>query len=38
MDINLFLKKIYTVAFRLTGEEQFAEDIYSQAILNWDNG
>ena len=33
MDINLFFKKIYTVAFRLTGEEQFAEDISSQAIV-----
>lgn len=34
MDINLFFKKIYAVAFRLTGEEQIAEEISSQAIVH----
>lgn len=34
MDIDLFFKKIYTVAFRLTGEEQFSEEISSQAIIH----
>lgn len=33
MDIDLFFKKVYTVAFRLTGEEQIAEETATQAII-----
>ena len=34
MDIELFFNRIYTVAFRLTGEEEIAEEIASQAITH----
>lgn len=34
MDTNLFFKKIYTVAFRLTGEEKIADEIATQAIVH----
>ncbi len=32
MNIELFFNRIYTVAFRLTGKEEIAEEIASQAI------
>ena len=34
MDKNLFFEKIYTAAFRLTGEEQIAEEMAAQAIVH----
>lgn len=33
MDMNLYFKKIYTVAFRLTGDKKEACELASQAIL-----
>jgi len=32
--MDLFFEKIYTVAFRFTGEEQIAEEIATQAIIH----
>ena len=34
MDNEVFFKKVYTVSFRLTGQEQVAEEIASQAIIH----
>jgi hypothetical protein len=34
MDIEVFVKRVYTVSFRLTGQEQVAEEIASQAIIH----
>jgi DNA-directed RNA polymerase specialized sigma24 family protein len=33
MDMNVYFKKIYTVAFRLTGNEKTAYELTSEAIL-----
>ncbi len=34
MDMELFFKKVYTVAFRLTGEEEAASEIATSAITH----
>lgn len=34
MNIELYFKKVYTVAYRLTGDEEIAEDIAELAITN----
>ncbi len=34
MDMELFLKKVYTVAFRLTGEEEIAAEMSTKAITH----
>ncbi|MDD3227263.1 MAG: hypothetical protein PHG56_06955, partial [Tissierellia bacterium] len=34
MNMELFYKKVYTVAFRLTGDEKNAEDMAVSAIIN----
>ena len=34
MDMDVFFKRVYIVAFRLTGEEQIAEEIASQVIVH----
>lgn len=33
MDMDLFFKKVYTVAFRLIAEEEMAEEMATQAII-----
>lgn len=33
MDMNVYFKKIYTIAFRLTGDKNVANDLTTQAIL-----
>jgi DNA-directed RNA polymerase specialized sigma24 family protein len=35
MDIEVYFKKIYTVAFRLTGNEKAASELASKAILKY---
>ncbi|WP_313341156.1 hypothetical protein [Sedimentibacter sp.] len=34
MDMDLFFKRVYTVAFRLTGEEELAAEMAAHAIMH----